>query len=195
MAEITEKNNPVSREGLTLTKVLYFILMPFRPNLLKPYMAFDHFTEVPIEQLKLSGIQGILIDADGTLGPHHSRIFSREVVEHVNKMVTSGLKVAIYTNAFENRFQQFTDITVVTSVPPKPDKRGFKEAMETFLGLKNPSEVCMIGDNFITDGGARLAGMQFIHIHPIKGDESFIHSFTRKLAFQYARFYFPRSFP
>ena len=195
MSEITEKHNPAAREGLNLTKVLYFILMPFRPKLLKPYMAFDHFTEVPIEQLKLSGIQGVLIDADGTLGPHHSRIFSREVIEHVNKMVTSGLKVAIYTNAFENRFQQFKDITVVTDVAPKPDRRGFKEAMEVFLGLKNPNAVCMIGDNFITDGGARLAGMHFIHIHPIKGDESFTHSFTRKLAFQYARFYFPRSFP
>jgi uncharacterized protein len=195
MPETTEKLNPVSREGLTLTKVLYFILIPFRPKLLKPYMAFDHFTEVPIEQLKLSGIQGVLIDADGTLGPHHSRIFSREVIEHVNKMVTNGLKVAIYTNAFENRFQQFRGIKVVTDVPPKPDKRGFKEAMEVFLGLKNPNEVCMIGDNFITDGGARFAGINFIHIHPIKGDETFIHSFTRKLAFQCARFYFPSSFP
>ena len=195
MSEITEKHSPVSREGLNLTKVLYFILMPFRPKLLKPYMAFDHFIEVPIEQLKLSGIQGVLIDADGTLGPHHSRFFSREVIEHVKKMVASGLKVAIYTNAFENRFQQFTDITIVTDVSPKPDRRGFKEAMEVFLGLKNPNEVCMIGDNFITDGGARLAGMHFIHIHPIKGDESFTHSFTRKLAFQCARFYFPRSFP
>jgi uncharacterized protein len=195
MPETTKKNNPVSREGLNLTKVLYFMLMPFRPNLLKPYMAFGHFTEVPIEQLKLKGIQGVLIDADGTLGPHHSRIFSREVIEHVNKMVTSGIKVAIYTNAFENRFQQFKDITVVTDVAPKPDRRGFKEAMEVFLGLKNPKKVCMIGDNFITDGGARLAGMYFIHIHPIKGDEPFIHSFTRKLAFQCARFYFPRSFP
>jgi FMN phosphatase YigB (HAD superfamily) len=110
-------------------------------------------------------------------------------------MVTSGLKVAIYTNSFENRFQQFTNINVVTGVPPKPDRHGFKEAMEIFLGLKNPSAVCMIGDNFMTDGGARLAGMQFIHIHPIEGDEPFIHSFTRKLAFQYARFYFPCSFP
>jgi HAD superfamily phosphatase (TIGR01668 family) len=195
MPDTYKEGNQITRDGLTLAKVIYLLLMPFRPNLLKPYMAFDHFTEVPIEQLKLKGIQGVLIDADGTLGPHHSRIFSHEVIEHVNKMVTSGLKVAIYTNSFENRFQQFTDITVVTDVPPKPDRRGFKEAMEVFLGLKNPNEVCMIGDNFITDGGARLAGMYFIHIHPIKGDEPFIHSFTRKLAFQYASFYFPRSFP
>ena len=103
--------------------------------------------------------------------------------------------MAIYTNAFENRFQQFTDVNVVTDVPPKPNRRGFKQAMEVFLGLKNPNKVCMIGDNFITDGGARLAGMYFIHIHPIKGNEPFIHSFTRKVAFHCARFYFPHSFP
>ena len=194
MQEPTEGGKQVLREGLTLAKTLRFLLMPFRPNLLKTYMAVDRFIEVPIDQLKTDGIQGVLIDADGTLGPHHARKFSREVVEHINKMVSSGLKDAIYTNAFEDRFHQFENITVVTDVPPKPDRRGFKQAMEDFLGLDDPSAVCMIGDNFITDGGARLAGMHFIHIRPVKGNESFIHSFTRKLAFRCARFYFPHSF-
>ena len=158
-------------------------------------MAVNHFTEVSVGQLKMGGIQGVLIDADGTLGPHHAREFSREVVEHINKMVNSGLKVAIYTNAFEDRFHQFKDINVVTDVLPKPDKRGFERAMKDFLGLDDPSVVCMIGDNFLTDGGARSAGMHFIHIRPIRGNESFIHSFTRKLAFRIAQFYFPNSFP
>jgi HAD superfamily phosphatase (TIGR01668 family) len=168
--------------------------MPFRPNLLKTYMAVNHFTEVSVDQLKMGGIQGVLIDADGTLGPHHTRTFPSEVVEHINKMVNDGLKVAIYTNAFEDRFHQFKDINVVTDVLPKPDKRGFERAMKDFLGLDDPSVVCMIGDNFLTDGGARSAGMHFIHIRPIRGNESFIHSFTRKLAFRIAQFYFPNSF-
>jgi FMN phosphatase YigB (HAD superfamily) len=67
--------------------------------------------------------------------------------------------------------------------------------MKDFLGLDDPSVVCMIGDNFLTDGGARSAGMHFIHIRPIRGNESFIHSFTRELAFRIAQFYFPNSFP
>ena len=195
MVELNERDKPVSREGLTLAKTLHFVLIPFRPNLLKTYLAVDRFIEVPIDQLKIDGIQGVLIDADGTLGPHHTRNFPKEVVEHINKMINSGLKVAIYTNAFEDRFHQFKNISVVTDVPPKPDRRGFKQAMENFLGLNDPSVVCMIGDNFITDGGARLAGMHFIHIRPVKGNESFFHSFTRKLAFQCARFYFPHAFP
>ena len=195
MSETTKGDKEVTRDGLTLAKILYFLSMPFRPNLLKTYMAVDRFVEVPIDQLKVDGIKGILIDADGTLGPHHARKFSSEVVEHISKMVDHGLKVAIYTNAFEDRFHQFKGINVVTNVLPKPDKRGFEKAMTDFLGLDDPSVVCMIGDNFLTDGGARLAGMRFVHIRPIRGDESFIHSFTRKLAFKVAQFYFPNSFP
>ena len=195
MAKISKKDIKFARDGLTLTKILYFLLMPFRPNLLKTYMAVDRFVEVPIEQLKIDGIKGILIDADGTLAPHHARKFPHEVVEHINKMVNHGFKVAIYTNASEDRFHQFKGINVVTNVPPKPDKFGFEKAMKDFLGLNDSSVVCMIGDNFLTDGGARLAGMHFIHIRPIKGNESFIHSFTRSLAFKVAQIYFPNSFP
>ena len=195
MPEASKEDKRVTRDGLTLAKIIYFLLMPFRPNLLKTYMAVDRFVEVPIDQLKVDGIKGILIDVDGTLGPHHARKFSSEVVEHISKMVDHGLKVAIYTNAFEDRFHQFKGINVVTNVLPKPDKRGFEKAMTDFLGLDDPSVVCMIGDNFLTDGGARLAGMHFVHIRPIRGDESFIHSFTRKLAFKVAQFYFPNSFP
>ena len=195
MPETTKEDKRVTRDGLTLAKTIYFLLMPFRPDLLKTYMAVDRFIEVPIDQLKVDGIKGLLIDADGTLGPHHARKFSSEVVEHINKMVDQGIKVAIFTNAFEDRFHQFKGINVVTNVQPKPDKRGFKKAMTDFLGLNDPSVVCMIGDNFLTDGGARLAGMHFVHIRPIRGDESFIHSLTRKLAFKFAQFYFPNSFP
>ena len=195
MSKSTQRNKQTSREGLTFAKISRFMLMPFHPASLQTYIAVDRFVEVPINQLKKDGIQGILIDADGTLGPHHARRFSHEVVEHVNKMVSSGFKVAIYTNALEDRFHQFQSIAIVTDVPPKPDRLGFEKAMVNFLGLSDPNTVCMIGDNFITDGAACLAGMRFIHIRPVKGNESFLHAFTRKLAFRCARFYFPHSFP
>jgi len=194
MSKPIQGNKKFSDESLTLAKILRFLLIPFRPTMLQTYIAVDRFIDVPIEQLKADGIQGVLIDADGTMGPHRASKFPQEVVEHVHKMINSGLKVAIYTNAFEDRFHQFQNIAVVTDVPPKPDRRGFEKAMKNFLGLDDPNAVCMIGDNFITDGGARLAGMRFIHICPVKGDEPFFHAFTRNLAFQCARFYFPRSF-
>jgi FMN phosphatase YigB (HAD superfamily) len=47
----------------------------------------------------------------------------------------------------------------------------------------------MIGDNYITDGGAIDVGMRFIHIQPITGNEPTIHALTRYLAYLCARIY------
>jgi FMN phosphatase YigB (HAD superfamily) len=45
----------------------------------------------------------------------------------------------------------------------------------------------MIGDNYITDGGAIDAGMRFIHVQPVTGNEPLIHAVTRYLAYLCAR--------
>ena len=50
-------DEPVSREGLTLAKVLRFLSLPFRPHLLETYMAVNRFIEVPVDQLKKDGVQ------------------------------------------------------------------------------------------------------------------------------------------
>jgi len=107
----------------------------------------------------------------------------------VQAMLRQGLKVAIYTNATEDRFQIFEDlgVKVVNNVPPKPNRAGFEIAMKEFLGLSDPFKVCMIGDNYITDGGAVDVGMRFIHVQPVMGNESLIHAMTRHLAYLCAR--------
>ncbi|MDP6737199.1 MAG: hypothetical protein QF732_12005, partial [Nitrospinaceae bacterium] len=121
---------PASREGLTFAKVLRFLSLPFCPRSLKPYLSVNRFVDVPIDLLQADGIRGVLLDADGTLCPHHAREFSDEVVRHIGKLTGNGLKVAIYTNASEDRFQQFPDINIVTGVPPKPNRHGFETAMK-----------------------------------------------------------------
>ena len=112
------------------------------------------------------GIKGILIDADGTLGPHHTLDFESSILDHVQAILQHGLKVAIYTNAAEDRFQIFKELGVkmVNNVPPKSDSSEFEIAMNEFLELPDPSKICMIGDNYITDEGAIDAGMLFIYI-------------------------------
>ena len=53
MPETTKGDKQVMRDGLTLAKTLHFsYLMPFRPNLLKTYMAVNHFTEVSYRPIK-----------------------------------------------------------------------------------------------------------------------------------------------
>ena len=177
------------REGLTWAKISRFLSLPFQPSRLSTYISVSRFEEVPLDILSQDGIKGVLLDADGTLGPHHTRSFESPVLDHVQAMLRQGLKVAIYTNATEDRFQIFEElgVKIVINVPPKPDRGGFEIAMKEFLGLSNPSKVCMIGDNYITDGGAIDVGMRFIHVQPVLGGESVIHTATRKLAYMCAR--------
>jgi putative phosphatase len=181
------------REGLKWVKVRRFLTLPFSPKSLKTYRTVKQFEDVPIKRLTADGIKGVLLDADGTLGPHHTRVFSESVRAHVQAMVQSGLRVAIYTNAMEDRFDTFEGVAIVTDVPPKPDPRGFEIAMKKYLQLDDPATVCMIGDNYITDGGAIDAGMRFIHVQPVPGPENFIHRATRALACRIARWYFPET--
>ncbi len=177
------------REGLKWVKIRRFITLPFSPKSLRTYRAVKRFEDVPIDHLISDGIKGVLLDADGTLGPHHTRVFSESVRDHIAKMIASDLRVAIYTNAMEDRFETFEGVAIVTDVPPKPDPRGFGIAMKKYLQLDDPATVCMIGDNYITDGGAIDAGMRFIHVQPVPGPENPFHRATRFIAYLFARLY------
>jgi HAD superfamily phosphatase (TIGR01668 family) len=181
------------REGLKWVKIQRFLTLPFSPKSVKTYKAVKRFEDVSVDRLVADGIQGVLLDADGTLGPHHTRVFSESVRNHVTTMIAAGLRVAIYTNAMEDRFEAFEGVAIVTDVPPKPDPRGFEIAMKQYLQMDDPATVCMIGDNYITDGGAVDAGMRFIHVQPVPGPEKFFHRATRALACRIARWYFPES--
>ena len=182
-----------SREGLTWAKASRFIALPFCPSRLNTFIQVKRFEEIPINQLLAKGVEGILLDADGTLGPHHAREYSPPVIDHVRAMLEKGFKIAIYTNAWEDRFQPFQEmgVKVVSNVPAKPDPRGFQVAMTDFLQLQDPAKVCMIGDNYVTDGGAIDAGMHFIHVRPVRGNEPLLHSATRLFAYLCAKLYNP----
>ena len=178
-----------TNEGMTWAKASRFLALPFSPSRLDTFMRVKRFEDVPIERLQ--NFKGILLDADATLAPHHAREFSLPVLDHVRAMLNNGLKVAIYTNAWSDRFEAFEEmgVKIVTNVPAKPDPRGFHIAMTDFLHLEDPAKVCMIGDNYVTDGGAIDAGMQFIHVRPVTGNEPLLHSATRLLAYLCAKMY------
>jgi len=182
------------REGLKWVKIRRFISLPFSPGSLRTYQAVQRFEDISIDDLVADGIKGVLLDADGTLGPHHTQVFPESVRAHVQAMIQNGLRVAIYTNATEDRFEAFEGVAIVTDVPPKPDPHGFEIAMKQYLQLNDPATVCMIGDNYITDGGAIDAGMRFIHVRPVPGPENPFHRFFRFIAYLWARLYSQKSF-
>lgn len=189
MTETNQSENNFS-EGLTVAKISRFLLLPFQPGYLKAYLAVKRFEDISIDHLLNDGVEGVLLDADGTLGPHHTRHYPESVVAHVRRMAEKGLKVALYTNSSNKLFHQFDGIEIVREAYPKPDPRGFERAMKDHLQLEDPSKVCMVGDNFVTDGGAISAGMRFIYVQPVEGNENIVHSFTRYLGTLCARLYY-----
>ena len=183
-------NQRFPREGLTWYKVRRFFILPFSPHSLETWFSVRRFEEISPDKLVEEGIRGILIDADGTLGPHHVRSFPETSVQHIQVLQKKGLRVAIFTNAGEDRFQGFQGVPVVTDVPAKPDPRAFEIAMKNYLKLNDPKVVCMVGDNYVTDGGAVDAGMRFIYVSPQPGgNKLFPHRIFRFLAYLCARFY------
>lgn len=190
----TRNPSRAPREGLTWSKIQRFLALPFRPRLLQTYLAVEKIEDVSPQRLIADGVKGVLIDADGTLGPHKAEVFQESKIRHIQLIAESGLKVAIFTNAAVDRFQQLPGIPIVGEAPAKPDRRGFETAMKNCLNLDDPASVCMIGDNYLTDGGAVGAGMRFIYVRPVPGNENFVHRLFRLYAYLCARWHFPEAF-
>ena len=182
-----------TREGLTLYKIWRFISLPFFPSKVQTWFAVKNFKDISPAFLISAGIQGILLDADGVLGPNGTKVFEESIEIHIQSFLNQGIKVAIYTNAREDRFDQFKGVKVVTNVQAKPNPQGFKEAIVNFLKLEDFKKVCMIGDNYITDGGAIELGIPFIFVSPLKGNEKLYHRITRYYGYIWARLYSKKS--
>jgi predicted HAD superfamily phosphohydrolase YqeG len=183
-----------TREGLTFYKLWRFISLPFSPSKVQTWFAVNSFKDISPVRLVDSGIQGVLLDADGVLGSNGTQDFSESIKNHVQSFLKQGIKVAIYTNAREDRFDQFKNVKVVTNVQAKPNPQGFKNAIHNFLKLEDLKKVCMVGDNYITDGGAIELGIPFIYVSPLKGNEKLYHRATRFYGYLWARLYSKKSF-
>ena len=131
------------REGLTWAKTSRLIALPFCPSRLETFMKVKRFEDISIDQLLAKGVEGILLDADGTLGPHHAREYNLTVIDHVRAMLEKGFKIAIYTNAWEDRFQPFQERTRQTRPAWIPDRHDRLSAVaEPRQGVHDWGQLC-----------------------------------------------------
>ena len=173
-----------SREGVTLSKFLQLFKL-LLPKNTKTLARLDKFTDLDlgkIRELKGVDIKGIILDIDGCISFNHGEIL-KENVEHIGKLIGQGIKIVIYSNMAKTSRYDVLDsrVVVLTNVPPKPEKAGFEEACRQ-LGLPKEN-IVMVGDNYVTDGGAISAGINFIEIKPLRkeGESIFekVHSAIR----------------
>lgn len=173
-----------SREGINLAKVVQFFRLAFVPKYTETFLRLDRFTDLDIGKIReLTGVEikGIILDVDCCIAPNHGEIL-QENLEHLRKLIAKGIKFVIYSNMkWSERYEALQkDLPVLTNLPPKPDPKGFEIAVSQ-LGVPKEN-VVMIGDNYLTDGGAIGAGIKFIHVNPIRSEhEGFVEKIQNAL--------------
>ena len=167
--------NDVSREGFRWIKLWQFFRL-FLPKNRRVLMRMEKVGDLNLEVLEAivgKKYKGIIFDFDETLAPNYGQILD-ENFELIRRLLVSGVKVVIFSNMKEsNRYDGLKKmgVKIHKTIYPKPDKRGFRECCE--MMALSVSEVLMVGDNLITDGGAMNVGIDFILVNAIPTQEKF----------------------
>ncbi len=137
--------------------------------------------DIDTEKLKEQGYSYIMIDLDNTLLPWGEITFSSEVVEWVEKVIASGFKMCIVSNASGKRVKFLSEKLGLPFIyyAGKPCKGGFFRGLKLMDGNIEGSVV--IGDQIFTDilGGNRT-GIMTILVTPVKKREFFTTRIMRQ---------------
>ncbi len=165
-----------SREGLTAEKFFqpFRLLSPQNTHAIAKVSAFQKISISKINELLGIDIRGVILDIDECVAPHHGEILPENIAA-ITAMIQEGISMVIYSNMEStDRYNPLIEavrnetgylIKVMTNIPAKPHPAGFQACAEE-LELP-PENIAMIGDNFLTDGGAIRSGMKFIKVKPI----------------------------
>jgi uncharacterized protein len=173
-----------SREGITSKKIIqgFKLLLPGNTKTLCFYNTFTDFDSKEISKKLGKQLKGIILDVDHCISENRGPIFP-ENIAHLKKLQAEGLKIVIYSNSiWTKRYNAIPKgIKVLTDIPAKPNLEGFRIALNE-LGFSK-DEIVMVGDNYLTDGGAIQMGIPFVRIkaiiHKAKNIRDAFHHATR----------------
>lgn len=126
--------------------------------------------DIDYPSLKEKGIKAILIDLDNTLIPYDETRPNQKIKDLFGLIDSLGFEIVIISNNHLDRVENFAkelEVRFICSAR-KPMKKGFRRAL-ALLGSYQKEEVCVIGDQFMTDvfGGKRM-GFYVIVVNAIK---------------------------
>ncbi len=163
--------NDISREWPTMAKITHTFNLFFANKHIDSFNFVDIFSEIDFDELRSIWKKWIILDIDDCIAPHHGNILP-ENLNIIKELVAMGWQIVVHSNMKKTtRYEELEKlwIQIITSLYAKPDKRWFEECLEV-LWLE-ADKVLMIGDNFITDGGAIEAWIDFIKVKPIQALE------------------------
>ena len=151
-------------------------------RLFTPDIYVKRIVDVPVQFLRDRGRKGLLLDMDGTLKDFHDIRVAPGVVDWMDTMRSSGIRLCLLSNGRENRIAKLAsdlDVPFVAQAV-KPFPFGCRKAVR-MLGLTS-SEVAFAGDQLLADHLAgRLAGLLTILVRPTSWQEPWFTKLKRPL--------------
>ena len=141
-------------------------------ELYKPDMYKKDIYDIDYKKLKSYGIKCILFDLDNTLIPYTRNKPTRKNKDLIENLKDRGFKVIIFSNSNKKRLTPFKNILEVdcSYSSRKPKEKKFRKVLTEYKF--DQSEVCLIGDQIMTDvfGGNRM-GIFTVLVKPISKEE------------------------
>lgn len=150
------------------------------PYYTRTTLDLKRFEDLDVDALRRSGA-GLVLDVHGTLLGYGKDAFSPAVVEKLRE-IRAQMRVCVFPDHDEEYsiFQEL-GIPVMKHAVPKPEPAGFERAAHNYLNLK-PEQCIMVGDNLLTDAGAKQTGMRMILVDPLPGSEGLGYKIGRGYA-------------
>jgi len=151
-------------------------------SIFKPDSYYVSIFDINYNKLKKQGIFNIFMDLDNTISKVDKNIPNNKVIKLFEKLKKDGFNVIIFSNSFNNRVMKYADILDVDYIANGFKPFLFKYKKVCFEKKIKKNEVCMIGDQFLTDiyGGNRF-GIKTILVDPVSTKDFVFTTFNRKL--------------
>ncbi|MEX2414865.1 MAG: YqeG family HAD IIIA-type phosphatase [Paenibacillaceae bacterium] len=148
-----------------------------------PELQVDTIYQINLQQLKESGVKGIITDLDNTLVGAKEPNTNPQLIEWLKLVDSLGFQLVIVSNNSKLRVAAFSDAIQLPYIPraQKPLNKSFHKALE-MMNL-HADRVVVIGDQLLTDvlGGNRM-GLYTILVTPFSlKDESFFTRINRRI--------------
>ncbi len=151
-------------------------------GLFKIDIALKSVHSITPELLGENNISGLLLDLDNTLTTHDNPRPADGVIEWIETMKESGIKMLIVSNNHFERVKPFADKLGLEFIceGKKPLSDGFNRAQKRMnIPFKN---LAVVGDQIFTDVlGANIRRVRCIYVFPIEHEKKGFLKFKRKI--------------
>ena len=148
----------------------------------KPKIKLEKVTDITVGILNRYGIKALLLDVDNTLSTHNGQELTDGLLEWIDNMRESGIKMIVLSNSTPKRLRPFAEKIGLDflSWGLKPLPFGYLRALKR-LNTKR-KETAIVGDQIFTDVlGGNFLGVKTILLTPIKFENTQFFRFKRKI--------------